>query len=90
MSDWLIAVDSSKYDDIEKLNKIEWNEANKDEINQGDTVYLHIAKKMYHQYSSVRLIQQRALWSLNYWTHSPAQCTQKRISWKNLDFRKIR
>lgn len=45
MSDWLIAVDSSKYDDIEKLNKIEWNEANKDEINQGDTVYLHIAKK---------------------------------------------
>lgn len=45
MSDWLIAVDSSKYDDIKKLNKIEWNEANKDEINQGDTVYLHIADK---------------------------------------------
>lgn len=45
MSDWLIAVDSSKYDDIKKSNKIEWNEANKYEIKQGDTVYLHIADK---------------------------------------------
>ena len=49
MADWLIAVDSSKYDVITKAfkesKKFEWNEANNEEpeIKQGDTVYLHIA-----------------------------------------------